>query len=562
MNRSRFLLISIFIIILVSITLYGKTKSYDFVNFDDTEYVIKNPLINELSVENTKSIFSKFYFANYQPLVLLSYALEYKHFKLTPGAYHITNIILHTINSILVLLLLYLITKNSWISLIIALLFSIHPVQVESVAWVSERKGLMCAFFYLLAFMSYIRYSRKDKKSFYFLSIVLFLFSLLSKPVSVTFPLVLIIFDYYEEKLTKSKLIAKIPFFVISGVLTILIVLAQESRAAILHADSLPMYFKSFILPFHSILFYIGKLIVPINLSVHYGYPEIALNITKYFVSSIAAIILLTMYLLNFKKIKREINFGILFFLVTILPMMRFVHLGNTFAADRYMYIPMIGFFFAIIMLFKSFYANRILLKKGFIAAAVISFLCFGALNQVQCKVWRNSYTLWTNVLKTTPNHYNAFLGIGNYYMGKKDAVNARKYFSRVLSLEAGREFALYTVGLTYACEDNLKDAEKYFLQLVSEYPKNKQRNNTHAYMFLAELSVQNKNFDKAAEFYEKSLKLNPKNSQSHFGYANVMESSGRIDEAIKHHKLAIKFNKNWGQPKKALARLTGSNVK
>jgi hypothetical protein len=558
MNKTRFLLISIFIIMLVSAAFYYRTADYRFVRSDDPMYIEQNPLIKKLDGENIKRIFTESYFFNYQPLVLLSYAAEYKFFKLAPGGYHITNTVIHIINSVLVFLLIYIITKNGWVSLIVGLLFSLHPIQAESVAWVSERKGLMCAFFYILAFMSYIRYSRKDEKSFYFLSIGLFLFSLLSKPMSVTFPLILMLFDYYEGKLTKPKLMEKIPFFALSAVFSIIIILAQAADGSIA-VNKLTHLSLLFTYVFYNIGFYISKLTVPIKLSLHYGYPE---NISYISIESAIAVlvfIVFIIYLMNFKKIKKEINFGILFFLISLIPILRIVPIGNTIANDRYMYIPMIGFFFAIAMLISSLVSYKPKLKIVLAVFLPIYLLQLSVLTYKQLDVWKDSKNLWANVLRFNPDCRRAYMGMAYHYMEKGDQAKAREYITLVLNKEGWREKALFNMGLSYFYEKSPADANVYFNQLIKEYPENKKGNNTYAYRFLGDASAFYNNPKKAAFYYEQSLKLDPKNSQAHFGYANVMESYGRIDEAIKHHKLAIKYNSEWPQPKEALARIIRS---
>jgi tetratricopeptide (TPR) repeat protein len=559
--NNKLLLTAILILILTNIALYGKTSNYDFVGFDDKEYINDNTLIRELSSENIKKTFSSFYFSNYQPLVLLSYAAEYRFFKLAPGGYHVTNTVIHTINSILVLFLIYIITKNGWISFLVALLFSLHPIQVESVAWVSERKGLMCAFFYLLSFMAYIRFSRNDKKSFYFLSIVLFLFSLLSKPMSVTFPIILILFDYLEQKVTKKKLIEKIPFFALSAASSVITVFAQESGGSI-GTSKFKYFLYLFSLAFYNISFYISKLIAPINLSVNYEYPKSVDYLSSNFFIGILIFIILIVYLMNFKKIKRELNFAILFFLVSLLPILRFVPIGKTLAADRYMYMPMIGFFFAIAILLNSIAVYKPALKKGLISAVLIYSLSLSILTYAQCKVWVNSYTLFTNVLKTSPNHYNALLIVGNFYLEKKETKKARELFMRAVKDPEGRELALFDIGISYVYELNPEEAKKYFMQLINEFPENKKANNTLAYLFLGDISAHNKKFKEAAGFYEKSLRLNQKNLQAHYRYAKMLEGQGNIKEAVKHYKLASEIDNNWEPLQKALERLTRPGAK
>ena len=499
-------------------------------------------------------IFTKFYYANYQPLVLLSYALEYKLFGLNAGGYHVTNTVLHILNGVLVLLLIYTITKKTWMSLIIALLFCLHPMQVESVAWISERKGLMCAFFYFLSFMSYIRFSREDKKGFYYASIVLFLMSLLSKPMSITFPIILLLFDYYEGKLGRSKLIEKIPFLALSGIFSIVTLFAQRSGHAV--GAVVTKASRNLLLAFYNIGFYIGKLIAPLRLSIHYGYPDDFSYTSIEAVISVFIIVGLAIYLVNFKKIKRGVNFGFLFFLISLVPILRIVPIGSTLAADRYMYIPMIGFFFAVATVFDSLISNKPALKKVFALVATVYVLFLSTLAYTYCGVWKNDYKLWSNVLKYNPGYYNASLGLGDYYMKRQEHKKAREYFVRVLDNKKGRESALYDVGLSYLFDNDIIQARKYFLKLIDEFPSDLHGKHVYAYMYLGETSAIMKRHDEAIGFYEKSLRLNPVTSRTNYYYAVSLESKGDIAEALKYYKLANKYDRDWELPKKALSRL------
>jgi hypothetical protein len=473
MLKNKFILISIVIIILLNTAIYIKTVNHGFVNIDDPAYIANNPFIKDIDGDSIKKMFTEHYFANYQPLVLLSYAVEYKYYKLNASGYHITNIVLHTINSILVLLLIYTITKSSWISLFIALLFSLHPMQVESVAWVSERKGLMCAFFYLLSFMAYIRFSRKRKISFYFLSIVLFLLSLLSKPMSVTLPLILILFDYYQDnKLSMATVIEKAPYFMLSAAASVVTIMVQRAVGA-MQLEKTTFFFKNILYSFYRVGFYIKKLLLPIKLSSYYTPVHLSFSYTSMeFIAIILAIVVIIVYLVNFKRINKEFNFGVFFFLVSLIPILKIVHLEGPFAADRYMYVPMIGFFFAMAALIKYFLVDRKGLKKTALIVAAAYIICLGTLTYARCNVWKNSYTLWTNVLKTQKDSPMALLGIGNFYLKeRKEPVKARKYYTPVLKNEDKRRLALYFTGASYLQEYNFKEAKKYFIQLNKEFP-------------------------------------------------------------------------------------------
>jgi tetratricopeptide (TPR) repeat protein len=558
---NKFLLITILVIIIVNAALYGKTKNFDFVTVDDDRYIYENPLVTKPDSDNIKKILTEPYFSNYQPPVLLFYALEYKFFGANAGGYHIINTILHIINCILVLFLIYYITRDRWISVILALLFSVHPMQVESVAWVSERKGLMCAFFYILSFMSYIRYSRDGGKKFYFLSILSFLLALLSKPIAITFPVILILFDYYEENLTKSKIIEKLPFFILAPT-SLFITMNVQRINEFISVDKFKHFSYLFYLVFYNIGFYIGKLIVPVNLSMHYAYPESYSYLSKYFLSGMFVLISLVLYLIYFKRIKREINFGILFFMVSLVPILRIVPVGVTLANDRYMYLPMLGLFFAIVMFINSLILNKPALKKGLIVFASVYLLILGSLAYAQCKVWKNTQTLLENVANNSPDYYNILLVNGNRSLREKNYTSAREFFTLALNEKRSRETALFNMGMISVIEKRPEEVSKYFSRLVNEFPGNEKGNNSTAYMFLGDVSYSNKDYDEAKKRYEYSLKLNKDDHLTHYRYGRVLEKTGDIDQAVKHYRIANELFNDWDLPKKALKRLSQPKTK
>jgi tetratricopeptide (TPR) repeat protein len=503
-------------------------------------------------------MFTQPYNGNYQPLVHLSYALEHKLFKLDPSGYHITNLIFHLLNTLLVFFLFLMLTKDTITSLILALFFSLHPMQVESVAWISERKGLMCAFFLLISSIAYIHSSRQEKRAYYVLSMVSFFFALLAKPVAVTFPIILILFDYLEEKLDKKRLIEKIPCLILLGIFSIITFFAQKSGGTLLNEESLASY-TTFLIAFYNIGFYIWKLLVPLNLSIHYEYPEALYYTSPQVIGAAVVIVMSLIYIINFKKINRKVNFGVMFFVVTLLPILRFIPIGSTLAADRYVYIPIIGFLFAAGTLVSGLPANKDKLKKALIVIVSAYLIFLTTLSYKRCDTWKNSYYLWSNLLKDYPDSTYAVLGLAGYYMSIGDFENARKNYTLIKDIEGlKRKSALYNIGISYIYENDPANARKYFLTLINDYPDNRFAD---VYMHLGYISGENNNFDEAVKFYEHSLKISPYNAVTHYKYALTLERFGKMDDAIKRYKLADRYdNARWGLPKEALKRLKSLN--
>lgn len=552
----KYLAIFIFTLVLVNIAVFGKTKGYEFISYDDPEYIIDNQDIRGINGRNLKAIFTSYYVGNYQPLTVLTYAAENALFGNTAGGYHITSDILHILNSILVLLLVFSITKRRWLSFIVALLFSLHPMQVESVAWLSERKGLLCGFFYFLSFLAYIGYKRREAKGLYISSFVLFLCALLSKPMAITLPIALLLFDYHEDKITRKSLVEKIPYFVLTAVFVVVVFVSQKSANSITVYKS-PLSPETILLAFYNIGFYVYKLLLPLDLSAHYGYADTFSYASKEFIVSIIVILALAAYLKYIKRISKGVNFGLLLFLVSLVPILRFVPIGDTYAADRYVYIPMIGFFLAIALLIDGLISDREKLKKALQVLVVLLILFYGSLTYARLDVWRNSFVFWSDVIEDSPDYKNALFGLGTYYLFENPAPKkSREYFTPLLKHPRWREKVLYSVGVSYVYDNDFRASREHFTALVNEFPGDKDRRFSHVYRSLGDGYAIDKEYDRAFELYEKSLRLHPGDPVTHYNYAMQLKLSGNIPAAVKHFKAASRINPGWALPQKELSKL------
>ena len=254
------------ILVIVSLSFLPSLKC-GLVNWDDDRYLSNTPAVQSLSLTTVKEASTSFFIGHYQPLTILSYALDYHFYKLNPYHYHLTNLILHLLNSLLVFYLIYLLSGNIIVSFITAILFGLHPLHVESVAWVSERKDVLYSFFFLLSCITYLYYLTKgNKHKYYILSLFLFLCSLLSKSMAVTLPLLLLLIDYYlKRKPNKTLLLDKIPYFFLSIIFGIIAIFGVGIRPKV--GFSL---FGALSAASYATVFYLGKLFLPIKLSCLY----------------------------------------------------------------------------------------------------------------------------------------------------------------------------------------------------------------------------------------------------------------------------------------------------
>lgn len=349
----RQLFICLGITVIIPGIVFSPTLHNGFINWDDGEYVVNNLDIKELTLNNIVRVFSSSYASNYQPLTMITYMVEFKLFKLNPLGYHFTNYLLHIVNCLIVFALIYSLSRKYLISLIVVLLFAIHPLRVESVAWVAERKDLLSALFYFLSLLSYIRYLRIQDQKLYYLSIFSFLLSLLSKPMAVSQPFVLLLIYYFKNgKPGKKAVVDAIPFFIISALFAILTLFTQNVLMPIGTDDfSLSTIHRIFI-PFYGIIFYIVKSILPINLSAFYPFPdETDHTMTVMLIASSLIVVIIAAAIYHLRLRSRPILFGSLFYFFTLLPVLQIIPVGYAMVAERYTYIPFIGIYF----IFASF---------------------------------------------------------------------------------------------------------------------------------------------------------------------------------------------------------------
>ncbi len=367
MKKNQILVFAI-LILAISFASFLPSLNNGFIGGDDFNYVVRNPLIRDLSWPGIKNIFTSIHLGLYKPLTMLTFALEYHFFKLNPRIYHLTNVILHLLNSLLVFWLILLLSRKAWVSFIVALLFGIHPLHVESVAWVSERKDVLYSLFFLSGIIAYIYSLRNKRRVYHYLTLFLFILTLLVKPMGLTFPFILLLCDYILYiKLDKDNLKRKAVFFVTSGIfLVFTLVFASE------YSSRQPsfVFFDSIFIANYALLFYLSKIMLPVKLSALYPYPQKNGNLLPLiFLISPLIVLILTRAVILSKRYTRKIIFGSLFFLICVFPVLQLVPTGNAIVADRYAYLSSIGIFYLIAEFIVWLYQNK--LKKTLIINAL-----------------------------------------------------------------------------------------------------------------------------------------------------------------------------------------------
>lgn len=416
------------LILIVTFIAFYPSLQNGFTNWDDNGHIIDNPSIKTLSWSSVNKMMGSLLLGNYIPLTGLTYMIEYRFFRLNPFVYHVTNLFFHLLNCLLVFWMIHLISRDMLIAFLVSLFFGIHPLHVESVAWISERKDVLYALFFLSTLVSYIYYLKKEEaQKYYYLAIFLYILALLSKPMAVSLPLLLFLIDYALFRQFKKRIIIeKIPFLILGVIFGAVVYYSQQM--AIVH-KLIFLFPDNIIYLSYRIVFYLAKLVIPINLSCFYPYPA-KLNGNLPFIYwlcplILAILVILTFFFLKRMKFHRLVIFGILFFLINMLPVLQLVPAGRTIVADRYTYLSYIGLFFLAGKGFSymlKIRTNRSLPIKQF---AIVLFMCIvGILTYLtwqRCLIWKDGVTLWTDVINKYPYAAIAFNNRGNAYLAKSE---------------------------------------------------------------------------------------------------------------------------------------------
>jgi len=590
--KSRKLKIALLIslVLAVTFTAFYPSLQNDFTNWDDNGHIIDNPAIKTLSWGSLNKMMGSLLLDNYIPLTGISYMIEYRFFKLNPFIYHATNLFFHLLNCILVFWLIYLVSSNVFIAFLVSLLFGIHPLHVESVAWISERKDVLYAFFFLSAIISYTYYIKKEQaQKFYYLAILLFVLSLLSKPMAISLPLLLFLIDYVLfRKFKKKVIIEKVPFIVLGVIFALAVYYSQQTaithRFIFLFPDNI-LYLS------YRIVFYLMKFVMPVNLSCFYPYPlkinGILPSIYWIYPVILCGFIALTFVFLKKVKFDRPIIFGILFFLINILPVLQIIPAGRTIIADRYTYIPYIGFFFlagkGFSYILRKEAQYRLLIKQFFIIllvciAGILSFLTWQ-----RCLVWKNSVVLWTDVIKKYPYAATAYNNRGYAYFAKNDYDMAIADFDLAARLDPHDPGANTNLCLAYwklgrfelaikACNKAVElkgDCFEAYNNLGSVYSSmGKQDAAMDFYMKAASINpdyapvynnmskiyLESRRYGEALETGLKAVFLKPDFVEAYDNLGSIYLFLGKQEKALFFYKKALEFNPDYGSAHNNLA--------
>jgi Flp pilus assembly protein TadD len=533
-QRRTLLIITGLVLALVMIA-FGRSLMQGFAPLDDDLLIARNLAIRGMTPANLKTIFTTFDPELYIPFTFISYQMNYMVAGLSPWIYHLTNILLHAANALLVGWLLLLLTKKRTLSLLGALLFAVHPLHTEAVVWLAGRKDLLSTFFFLLSFTFYLRYrsGSRNAPTTYSLSILFFIAALFSKVMAATLPAMLLLADILIEKRQWSAkmFIDKIPYAILSGIFILIGSLGKE-RILSNHSP-----WETLLMAAKSTAFYLEKFFVPIRLGVFYPYSgEISLSLPGFFIPVLIVIAMLEMAIVMIRKLP-WLSFGIFFFLIGLAPTFINFHKGGEiyFASDRYPYMPSIGLLFMLMMAITTYSRNqKFSLSVGSVLVAVLCTLSF-----FQTKIWDSAHTLFANTLNLYPESVAARSALAS--MARQQG----KYDEAVMLLNDGLAYGesieLHMgLGTVYAKVGQVSEARAEFTKASVLDPKNPE-----PLVALGVLDEYEKKPDAATENYRKAVEMDPSYVSARNKLGVMYLEAGKTAEAEEQFRAALKWNPN-----------------
>ncbi|MEO6168383.1 MAG: tetratricopeptide repeat protein, partial [Chitinophagales bacterium] len=520
----------------ITFLVFAPALNGTFTNWDDDTYVTANELVKAPTMA-WKEIFTTPVALNYHPITMITLRWNYQAEGLHPHAYFTTNLFFHLLNSILVFLFFYFLSGKKLLTGVISgILFGIHPMHVESVAWISERKDVLYVFFFLLSLLAYLRYRENKKMLWLVFCFLLFVLSCLSKAMAVVLPVVLLLIDYFQQrKLTKAHWLEKIPFLATSLVFGV-IALRIQSGSANETVQSFS-FFQQFLFGCYGCIFYVIKFLFPVKLSAFYPYPIADGSQALPFLYYLSPIILLVAAWLVYRYLRKEsfIVFGCLFFIATIVLVLQFISVGNAIMAERYSYLSYAGFCFIAGYGFEKLYQGNHKLRTLITVSIAVIMLCFGYLTHERTRVWSNSETLWSDVISKYPGASTAYKNRGNYYGEKGNSAAAIKDYDVLLSMNTRDPEVFNNLGNIYADQNKLQESLDAYSKAIALKPDylNAHINRGISYNAMSQP-------DNALEDFSKAIDLNGQNSSLYAQRGYTYSTMGKSTEAVADFTSAI----------------------
>jgi len=535
----------VYLALLVSaLAVFWQVHKFEFTNYDDDKYVSENNHIRTgLAWQNIKWVFTNEHASNWHPLTGLSHILDCQLFNLKPGLHHLINLLFHIANTLLLFIVLRKMTATLWQSTFVAALFALHPMHVESVAWISERKDVLSACFWILTMAAYCTYVKKPNAARYILALVLFAIGLMAKPMLVTLPFVLLLLDYWplnrldivNGRQTYRLIREKMPFFILSAVSSVITFVVQKNAGAVQEIELLPPAVRAAnaVVSYGK---YILKMIWPTHLAVFYPHPGENLSLWQV-LTTLVSLMIITIFVIRFAKRYRYLFVGWFWYLGTLVPVIGLVQVGNQAMADRYTYIPFIGLFIIVAWGTNDLLMNWKYRKIALGISAMASILVLSLLTGIQTAYWRNSETLFEHALKVTNGNYLAHNNLALALSQHNKFDEAIYHLRSAIQINPNYFDAYNNLGMVYIKLDRCSEATQACLTAIKINPTNPLPFNNLGVIYLRA-----KQYQQAIQAFQQAIRIKPDLVQAHVGLGIAYFETGDKDSAMKEYEILKKI--------------------
>ena len=544
---------------IVTLAIYAQVIGHQFIALDDTTYIQENPMVNRgVSWTGLAWAFTTFHATNWHPLTWISHMIDCQLFGMNAGAHLLVNALFHAANTLLVFCFLFRTTRARWPSALVAALFALHPLHVESVAWASERKDTLSTFFGLLSLMAYVRYAETSSGKWYAWTAATLALSLLAKPMLVTWPLVMLLIDYWplcrfhtakatpvgkprpnEAAIELWPLLReKLPLFILVAASAVITFVAQSHGGAVRTFTSAPVALRLS----NAVVSYAKYLLLtfwPKDLAVYYPFARTGIPAWQ-MICAAFLLIGITVFCLFQRKSAPYLIVGWLWFVGTLVPVIGLVQVGGQTMADRYFYIPSIGLFIALVFGLTDIAKAQRIAPSLVTAIACAVLLAFATLTNAQIRRWRDSFTLFEHALAVTQRNLPAENGLGVALAGSGRRDEAAAHFEKTLQIDPHFYQGLVNIGAIRASQGRLPEAIEYLRAAIRVQP-----DSAKVHMDLGVALAKESRYDAAEEELRRALKLAPEDADIRSDLGLVLARLGRMPEAIDQLHEALRLNPN-----------------
>jgi tetratricopeptide (TPR) repeat protein len=517
-------------------------------SFDDNRYFEENFLVRSPSFESAWRFLTEVFNPStvggyYQPLTMISLMLDYAIGGETDNimTFHRTSLILHVLNTALIIVLLYQLFGSEWIAAGVGLLFGVHPLTVETISWIGERKTLLAAFFSFWSLILYVRYVRNRNSKVRIGSIIMYVLALMSKPTSTPLPVLMLLMDYWPlRRLTRRTIIEKWPFFVIGGMSAVITYISQSRTASILLPESYGMLRVPLVIC-HNIIFYLFKMVWPVNQSSHYAFPDsLGFSTPMVKIGVIGTLILIPLLLLSWKWTRAALV-GWLIFFVMVFPTMQMLQFSDVIAADKFVYLPSIGILM-ILAAFLSWIRDVSNIRQQKVRSAVMAIVVLALASAESFATrqyladWKDTARLFARMTRVTPNSVSPYIAMGVALGEKGDIKGAAECFKKALKINPDRIDAHINLGKIFADQGKYDEAISHYNKVLQIDP-----NEVSAYVHMGVMLTKQGRIDEAMTLYRKAIERNIQYpAPLYAGLGTLSLQQGMVDEAINELKMAL----------------------